>query len=202
MIRLALRFCVAGAILASPTLALAQPRCQTINNPEARLRCYDDGGRPSGPSPTKILLGPHLGDATIVSLERVNSDRAVVTFRRELDDEIEMCAREHPDYNPSQLAACANAGMRHRPTLVRRGYCSGNTLYTEFGSYSLVGHERETASNFGEKLYRPIRTDWKDHRTEQVVGNCSACNTPQLLSTFRVLCPKRYDELFAEGDPH
>ncbi len=41
----------------------------------------------------KILLGSHIGFATIVSIVGVNSDRAAVSFRREIDDVVETCAR-------------------------------------------------------------------------------------------------------------
>lgn len=138
----------------------------------------------------KILLGPHSGDATIVAIDGINSDKAVVKFRRELDDEVEDCVREGGDGADSQaVARCVKEGMAREAghVYIRRAYCSRLTLYPEFGNYSMVNHERETSSTQDSKPYRPVRTDWKDHRTDEIVGNCSACNTPQLISTLKVL---------------
>jgi hypothetical protein len=42
----------------------------------------------------------------------------------------------------------------------------------------------------------------KDHRTGEIVGNCNGCNTPQMLSTIKVLCPLFYDQLFSGYDPY
>lgn len=153
----------------------------------------------------KILFGPHSGDATVVAITGVNSDRAEVNFLRELDDEIEDCVREGGKPADSQaVARCVKQGMAREAGHVyrRRAFCSRLTLYTEFGNYSMVNHERETGSTENGKPYRPVRTDWKDHRTDQIVGNCNACNTPQLLSTLKVLCPVKYDEMFAGSDPY
>ena len=153
----------------------------------------------------KILLGPHSGDATIVELQGVNSDKAQVRFRRELDDEIEACTREGGDEaSPKSIASCAKAGMAQQAGHVytRRAFCSRLTLYTEFGNFSMVNHERETASTFEGKPYRPMRTDWKDHKSGKIAGNCSACNTPQMLSTLKVLCPVFYDNLFSGVDAY
>lgn len=96
----------------------------------------------------KILLGPHSGDATIVTIAGVNSDRAVVKFRRELDDEVEDCVREGGEGTNSQaVARCVKEGMAREAnhTYTRRAFCSRLTLYTEFGNFSMVNHEREKA---------------------------------------------------------
>jgi hypothetical protein len=152
----------------------------------------------------KILLGPHIGSATIVSISGVNSDRAVVSFRREMDDEVETCAREtgnrdDDDYS-SKVAECVKVAIRQgrSRTYTRRALCSRHTIYTEFGNFSLVKWEKEQ----GSKTFRPIRTDWKDHRTEEIAGNCSACNTPQMIDTFKVLCPVWYGKLFDGYHPY
>jgi hypothetical protein len=113
----------------------------------------------------KILLGPHIGDATIVEISGLNSDRALVRFRRELDDEIETCTREAGDQSDSKnIAKCVRDGVSREAGHVytRRAFCSRLTLYTEFGNFSMVAHEKEAASSFDGKPYRPIRTDWKD----------------------------------------
>lgn len=157
----------------------------------------------------KILLGSHIGSATILSISGVNTDSATVLARRELDDSIEMCAREaRVDENGSvdsqKIAECSRADLREaRGTIYRRrALCSRHTIYTEFGNYSLVHYEKEAESNYQGKPYRPIRTDWKDHRTEKIVGNCGGCNTPQILNTFEILCPRVYRELFSGYDPY
>lgn len=159
--------------------------------------------------PKKILLGSHIGDATIQAITGVNSNKAVVSFRRELDDFVETCSREigvgeNGSVDSQKVAACVKAtlGSEGSKPYVRRAACAWRTVYTEFGNYSLVNQEKEQESTIQGKTYRPIRTDWKDHRTEQLTGNCSGCNTPQLLSTLHVLCPNLYDELFQGLDPY
>ena len=142
----------------------------------------------------KIMVSSHIGDATIIQKSGIDTDRASLVFRRELDDEIETCVRENPKAasNPSEIAAsCARNLSRRidRTTTTRRAYCSRNTLYTEFGNFSLVNWEKENSA--GRVV---VRTDWKDHRTEQLIGNCSGCNTPQLIDTYRILCPRSYDK--------
>jgi hypothetical protein len=155
----------------------------------------------------KILIGSHIGSATIVSISGVNSDRAAVSFRREIDDEVETCAREtvrdDGEYS-SKVAECVKEAIRQRDsrTYTRRALCSRNTIYTEFGNFSLVKWEREEESLIEGKKYRPIRTDWKDHKTERIVGNCGGCNTPQMIDTFKILCPSWYDKLFDGYDPY
>jgi hypothetical protein len=156
----------------------------------------------------KILLGPHIGSATIVSISGVNSDRAAVSFRREIDDLVETCAREtgnrDDDDYPSKVAECVKAEVRQARSHIytRRALCSRHTIYTEFGNFSLVKWEKEEEFVSQGKRYRPIRTDWKDHKTETIVGNCSACNTPQMIDTFKVLCPTWYDKLFDGYSPY
>ena len=146
----------------------------------------------------KIMVSSHIGDATIVSLTGVNSDRAAVTFRRELDDEVETCVREGQAASEAACAKMAKKSLDHR-TATRRAYCSRATLYTEFGNYSMVAHELEV-STYDGKTSRMVRTDWKDHGTEKLIGNCGGCNTPQLIDTFRILCPKLYAEIAKDGE--
>ena len=153
----------------------------------------------------KILLGPHIGDATIFDIQGINSDKAQVRFRRELDDEIEDCTREGGDPADSKsIAQCVKEQLAREAGRIylRRAFCSRLTIYTEFGNFSMVNHEKETASTFEGKPYRPVRTDWKNHRTGEIAGNCNACNTPQMLSTLKVLCPVFYTQLFAGSDPY
>jgi len=152
----------------------------------------------------KILLGPHIGDATIIGISGTNSDKAIVKFRRELDDEIEDCTREGDPSDSKTVAQCVKDGLAQEAGHIytRRAFCSRLTLYTEFGNFSMVNHEKEAASVIDGKSYRPMRTDWKDHRTGEIVGNCSACNTPQMLSTLKVLCPVFYNQLFNGYDPY
>jgi hypothetical protein len=52
------------------------------------------------------------------------------------------------------------------------------------------------------KPYRPNRTDWKDHRNEEIVGNCSGCGTPQLIDTFKILCPASFAAYFDGYTPY
>jgi len=44
------------------------------------------------------------------------------------------------------------------------------------------------------------RTNWKNHRDDKIIGNCSGCNTPQLLDTYRILCPSWYRDAFDGQD--
>ena len=119
-----------------------------------------------------------------------------MTFRIELDDAIESCLREPPpdDIKPAEVARCAkqvmalNAGKQ----LKRRAMCSKNTVYMEFGNYSLVG-TGEPESSEGKKI---IRTDWKDHRTEQIVGSSTFSRMDAMLKAFEVLCPAAYKAKF------
>lgn len=148
-------------------------------------------------APAKILISSHRGDATILTLSDVDSDTAAVTFRVDLDDAIESCLREPPpdDIKPAEVARCAkqvmdlNAGKQ----TTRRAMCSKNTVYTEFGNYSLVGTGEPEPSGEGKKM---IRTDWKNHRDEKIIGNCTACRTPEIVNTFAVLCPAAYKAKF------
>jgi uncharacterized protein len=159
--------------------------------------------------PSKILFGPHAGDATIISLTGADTDNAVALFRRELDDLIEDCARnlgfkEDGDVDARKVSDCAKENIRQENGRVykRRALCSKSTIYTEFGNYSMVNTEKESESVVDGRPYRPIRTDWKNHRNEEIVGNCSGCNTPQMLDTFKVLCPLSYSAYFSGYDPY
>jgi hypothetical protein len=166
-------------------------------------------GCATGLAKDKILLGSHIGDATIVSIAGINSNKAIVRFRRELDDYVEDCVRnigpdENGSINSEKVAECvdqqAHEDSGHINT--RRANCSHYTLYTEFGNFSMVNYEKEPETEIEGKPYRPIRTDWKDHRTEEIVGNCSACGTPQMLDTLRILCPAWYSKIFEGFDPY
>ncbi|WP_315779140.1 MULTISPECIES: hypothetical protein [unclassified Bradyrhizobium] len=180
------RWLLAFALMAgSVSSALAQPPAK----PEQ--------GAVSPGAPAKILLSSHRGDATILTRTDPDSDSAAVTFRIELDDAIESCLREPPpdDIKPAEVARCAkqmmdiNAGKQ----LKRRAMCSKNTVYTEFGNYSLVGTGEPERSGEGKTM---IRTDWKDHRNEKIIGNCTACRTLEIINTFEVLCPAAYKAKF------
>ena len=154
----------------------------------------------------KILLGPHIGNATIVGSSNLGTDKPSVRFERRLDDITETCARELASDDPSssrRIASCVQGQMKIRqPVMTRRAWCSRSTIYTEFGNYSLVNAEKEPQSRIDGVIYKPIRSDWKDHKTDQVVGNCNGCNTPQLIDTFRILCPAMYQEWFSGYEPY
>ncbi|MGC2780883.1 MAG: hypothetical protein WA418_35140 [Bradyrhizobium sp.] len=150
-------------------------------------------------APAKILVSSHRGDATILTLSDVDSDTAAVTFRIELDDAIESCLREPPpdDIKPADVARCAKQVMdldagKQTKRRAMCSMCSKNTVYTEFGNFSLVG-TGEPESSEGKKM---IRTGWKDHRNDQIVGNSTASRTDAMLSTFRILCPSVYKAKF------
>jgi len=157
----------------------------------------------------KILLSSHVGSATVISLTGVNSEHARVTFRRELDDAIEDCARnmglgQNDDVDASKVSRCAVKELAEQKGRIdkRSANCPRNTIYTEFGNYSLVNWEKEPESSIEGKPYRPMRTDWKDHRNEQIIGNCSGCGTPQIMDTFQILCPRTYHNLFDGYDAY
>ena len=183
-------FVAATISVAGICLALAQGPAKTASPTDAAPK-----------TPTKILISSHRGDATILSLSEPDSNNAVAIFRIELDDAIEECLREPPpdQIDPKQVARCAKQVMDQAAgkQLKRRAMCSKNTIYAEFGHYSLVGTGEPEAEGEGQKM---IRTDWKDHRDEKIVGNCSACKTPEILNTFQVLCPTAYKAKF--GDYH
>ena len=146
----------------------------------------------------KILLGPHIGDATIIRVIGADTKRAKVTFRRSIGDITETCARERGDSD--EVATCVEESIADmKPIYERRGNCQTRTLYTEFGDFSMVNFEFETSS---ELNYKPVRTDWKDHKTGEIVGNCGGCNTPQLVDTLRVLCPSLFKRLFVGANPY
>lgn len=149
----------------------------------------------------KILWSSHMGNATVISVKGQDSDRAKVIFHRELDDEVETCVREHPredDKESDIAAACVRevAKVLNRQTTTRRADCSRATLYTEFGNFSMTSHTAEVREYNRQTM---LRTDWKDHSTGKLIGNCGGCNTPRLIDTLRVLCPKLYNELSKEG---
>ncbi|MEW6642632.1 MAG: hypothetical protein AB1586_19155 [Pseudomonadota bacterium] len=152
----------------------------------------------TGPNP-KILLGDHVGDATIITLEHPDTENAVALFRRELDDLVEDCNRnavpgEDDIADAQEVVTCVRQRLQGRTEQLtkRRARCAINTIYTEFGNYTLVDiHVKEQKD--GQPL---IDTDWKDHRDEKIVGNCSACRTPEIISTFKMLCPTAYKAKF------
>lgn len=160
-----------------------------------------NGGSSQSSRLTKILLGPHIGDATIVSLTGVDSDKAVAVFRRERDDIEEDCSRNLGE-RVSEVPRCVEKGLRDwaGKLWTRRAWCSRSTIYTEFGNFSMVNVQPEGPSGNGSK--RLARTDWKNHRTERLAGNCSACNTPQMIDTFAKLCPSWADRLFSGLEPY
>jgi len=160
-------------------------------------------------APNKILLGGHIGSATIISLSGVNSGEAIVRFQRKLDDMIEDCARsfgtdDNGDFDSGKIADCAAREMQPEASKIytRRAVCPRNTLYTEFGNYSLIGWVKEPDQEVGGHTWRPVRTNWKDHRNGQIIDNCGGCNTPQLVDTYRILCPSWYKDAFGGHDPY
>lgn len=147
----------------------------------------------------KILLGAHIGDATVVTLEHTNTENATVMFRRELADLVEDCnrnatPRDNDLADAREVVTCVRQKLQNNTEQLtrRRARCGINTIYTEFGNYTLVAtHAIEQKD--GPPL---IQTDWKNHRDEKLAGNCSACRTPEMISTFKVLCPIAYKAKF------
>jgi hypothetical protein len=146
------------------------------------------------PRITKMLLGSHIGDATVLSITDLNGDKAVALLRREPEDSFEYCNREFYG-NQSAVSKCLQSEKRDwgSKVVTRRAFCSRSTIYTEFGNYSMVNIANEGSLS---------RTDWKDHKTDRIVGNCSACNTPQLIDTFEKLCPAWAARLFGNTRPY
>jgi len=149
----------------------------------------------------KILLGQHTGDATVITLEHPDTENATVLFRRELDDIVEDCnrnavPRENDLADAREVVACVRERMQHHTDQLtkRRARCAINTIYTDFGNYTLVGSHVK-----GENS---VQTDWKDHRTDKIVENCSACKTSEMISTYKVLCPIAYRARFEGMIPY
>ena len=162
----------------------------------------------TNPRKGKILLGTHIGDATVLSLTGVNTGQAVVKFQRKPDDVVEDCARnignEDGTVPPEKVANCTKAGVAEwgSKVLTRRAVCPRSTLYTEFGNFSLIDYVREADQKMDDHTWRPVRTNWKNHRNDKIIGNCAGCNTPQLLDTYRILCPSWYKDAFDGRDPY
>jgi hypothetical protein len=143
----------------------------------------------------KIMVGPHIGNASIITLRGINSSKAVVTFRRESEDHLETCTRESSK-SPQQCMQDIKTDTRINE---RSANCPRATIYTEFGNFSMINHELEISRVSG-KTTRLVRTDWKDHKTGQLVGNCSGCNTPIMIDTYRVLCPISFNDIARDGE--
>jgi hypothetical protein len=163
----------------------------------------------TNPRTGKILLGTHIGDATIVSLAGVDTGQAVVKFERKLDDVVEDCARniganEDGTVPSEKVANCVKSGLSEwgKKVLTRRAVCPRSTLYMEFGNYSLIDYVKEEDQKKDDHTWRPVRTNWKNHRDDKIVGNCGGCNTPQLLDTYRILCPSWYRDALDGRDPY
>src|ERR1700688_2183034 len=82
------------------------------------------------PRTNKILLGTHIGDATIISLAGVDTDQAVVKFTLKLDDLIEDCSRnlatnDDGSIDSAKVADCATLGLKqeHGRVWTRRAVC-------------------------------------------------------------------------------
>jgi hypothetical protein len=149
----------------------------------------------------KILLGAHIGHATIIMINGVDTDRAEVKFKRELDDVIEECMRsigtDGDGSVPSdKVAKCTKEDLKEwgDKVVTRRADCPRPTLYMEKGDYSLIDYVREQ--------HEFVRTNWRNHQDNTMVGNCSACRTPELVDTYRILCPSRYKEAFDGWKPY
>ena len=122
------------------------------------LRAAQARADETNPRTGKILLGTHIGDATILSLTGVDTGQAVVKFQRKLDDVVEDCARnigtsEDGTVQSGKVANCAKAGFTEwgRKVLTRRAVCPRSTLYTEFGNYSLIDYVREEDQKTGDR---------------------------------------------------
>jgi hypothetical protein len=175
----------------------------------ARVNFKEQATAEQEPKADKILLSSHIGNATILSLTGVDTGQAVVKFTRKLDDLIEDCTREFGTngdgtVDSAKVADCASQGQKqeHGRVWTRRAVCPRITLYTEFGNYSLIDWVKEPDQEAHGRKWRPVRTNWKDHRNDQIIGNCGGCNTPQLIDTYRILCPASYKEAFDGRDPY
>jgi hypothetical protein len=158
----------------------------------------------------KILVGPHFGSGTILSISGINSDHAALAYRIETDDLVESCVRNTGNDGSkadSDLAAeCTRKALNNPRSIMngtprvtkRRAFCSRATIYTEFGNFSMVDHEKEPSVTDGRKPVM-IRTDWKDHTTGEILSNGGASNTDVIIDTFRILCPKWYDGIAKGG---
>jgi hypothetical protein len=153
------------------------------------------------PKTEKILISDHIGDATIVMISGVDTGRAVVTFKREIDDIVEDCARndyknEDGDISSDEVVKCTREGLKASggEALIRRANCLRATLSMEFGNFSLIDYVKEE--------HGLVRTNWKNHKDNKMNENCSGCGTPELLDTYRVLCPSRYKAAFDGLHPY
>jgi hypothetical protein len=156
-------------------------------------------GRP--PKTNKILPGAHIGYATIIMISSVDTDQAEVKFKREFDDVIEECMRsigtdEQHSLPSDEVAKCTKEDLREwgDTVVTRRADCARPTLFMEDGNYSLIDYVREE--------HDFVRTNWKNQQDDTMVGNCSACRTPELVATYRILCPSRYKEAFDGWEPY
>ncbi len=157
--------------------------------------------RPSGGvRPDKILISPAQGFATVVSVTGQDSDRANVVFRRATDDARDFCERDHFGQETA-IQSCVMRSMQEQAarTRTRRAFCSRHTIYTEFGNFSMVGLNQERFTSNGVTY---VRTDWKSHRDDRLIGNCNGCGTVQILETFRLLCPREFGSLFPGVEPY
>ncbi len=88
----------------------------------------------------------------------------------------------------AQLEAIGKAG--NPSTIKRRAWCERDTLYTEFGAYSLILDKTRTIAGPA-----PINIwlAWKQHKNEKLVAPSEQGRLGALLSTFRALCPQRLE---------
>ena len=154
----------------------------------------------------KLALTPHGSGATIVSLKGADTDRAIAVLRVELDDAVEHCIRsnrgDEDAISSDKIAQCAKETMRDWRPVTRRAFYARSTVYTEFGSFSLISKEIEAASTLDGKPYRPVRSNWKDHKTGEIRENSSVGGTSIILETFKALCPAQYAWWFKGYNPH
>ncbi len=212
----------------------------------------------AGTSPKKILIELHAGMGSILSLDGVNTDNALVTFSRQIDDLFDDCKRNSscvgtvsvlnsaafskiksvapPSKCYQNINECvsklANEERRNvydckRTSSCVDDYSIGASVFYFSPDEKCDHHVNECVSELAKedrgKVYKVssvcstrvittelgpagggntfqlwklephdgfIETDWKDLKTGKLTGDCSACQTPHLVSALEVLCPK------------
>lgn len=166
--------------------------------------CIAAPGAAQNARPTKILMGSHIGEATITHLTGVNSDRAMVIFTRKYDDFVEECTRNVPCDKSGLLEPYPVCMKRRRNCISESSKIDKGILY----SASAVCSTRTIVSDMlkgkgGRFRLASLKfssgypeTDWLNLDTGALTGNCSACGTPHLVSALTVLCPEAAETPF------
>lgn len=92
-----------------------------------------------------------------------------------------------------QNSKAAVLEARHQGrSFVRKAWCDRDTVYTEFGAYSMVLDRSSAVQNNGSLT---LSLAWKEHRTERIFSGPEIGRLEALLWTFKVLCPDRLQEI-------